>query len=332
MRDIVRDLKLFSRADEDDRIAVDVERVLESSQRMAWNEIRHRARLVKDFAPVPPDFANESRLGQVFLNLIVNAAQAIPEGRAESNRIRIGTSLGPGGRVVVEVTDTGSGMPPDVLKRLFAPFFTTKPVGVGTGLGLSICHRIVTALGGEIRAESTLGQGSTFRVFLPPADLAKSSTPTPPTAPARTVRRGRVLVIDDEASVGSAIRRVLGSEHEVIVTNRGGDAIARLGTGERFDVILCDLMMPEMTGMDVHAALVDQWPEQADRMIFLTGGAFTVLAREFLARVPSLRIDKPSTPCRCALSSTTACAERVPIAVGRGRSVNGQLARPARGK
>jgi two-component system, NtrC family, sensor kinase len=138
----VRDLKIFSRAtDEEHRGAVDVQRVLESSLRMAWNEIRHRARLVKEYSNVPAVEANEARLGQVFLNLIVNAAQAIREGDAEHNQIRVTTWLDERGWVVTEVRDSGMGIPPENLQRIFDAFFTTKPVGVGTGLGLSLQAR-----------------------------------------------------------------------------------------------------------------------------------------------------------------------------------------------
>ncbi|HUB07203.1 MAG TPA: response regulator [Myxococcales bacterium] len=293
IRHIVRDLKLFSRAEEEGRRGLDVQRVLESALRMAWNEIRHRARLVKNYAPTPLVEANESRLGQVFLNLIVNAAQSIPEGRAEANEIRVATGLGPGGRVMVEIGDTGSGMPPEILKRLFTPFFTTKPVGIGTGLGLSICHRIVAALGGEISVESTLGRGSMFRVFLPaaPQGIESAEAPVPSLQPA--ARRARILVVDDEPLVGHAIRKTLAHDHEVLTLQRAQEALDRIRGGARYDVILCDLMMPEMTGMDLHAALVNTVRDQADKMIFLTGGAFTSRARAFLDAVANLRLEKP---------------------------------------
>jgi signal transduction histidine kinase len=296
IRDIVRDLKIFSRSEEDKRAAIDVRRVLDSSLRMAWNEIRHRARLVKSYETVPLVYANESRLGQVFLNLIVNAVHAIPEGRAQHNEIRVRTAVGAGGRVVVEIGDSGSGMTPEVLKRLFTPFFTTKPIGVGTGLGLSICHRIVSALGGEITVASKVGAGSTFTVALPvatevmPAEMPASTSSAPP------ARRGRVLVIDDELIIGRAVTRTLGGDHEVVVVSQAREALAMLSGEERFDVILCDLMMPEMTGMDFHEALSASDPEQAKRIIFLTGGAFTVRARTFLDHAPNLRIEKPFDP------------------------------------
>jgi signal transduction histidine kinase len=293
IRNIVRDLKLFSRSEDEKRGPVDVQRVIESSLRMAWNEVRHRAHIVKNYTMVPRVEANESRLGQVVLNLIVNAAQSIPEGRAEANEIRVGTLLGPGGRVVIEISDSGSGIPPDVLKRLFTPFFTTKPAGVGTGLGLSICQRIVTALGGEITVESTVGEGSTFRVALPAAPNAMADDPALLQAVPPPSRRGRILVVDDEPMIVNVVRRTLAKDHDVEVATTAREAMAKLDGQARYDIILCDLMMPDMTGMDLHEHVRKRWPEEAQRMIFLTGGAFTARARSFLDNVANLRLEKP---------------------------------------
>lgn len=293
VRAIVRDLKIFSRTEEDKRGPVDVHRVLDSSLRMAWNEIRHRASLVKDYRPVPPVDANESRLGQVFLNLVVNAAQAIPEGHADANQIRVSTDVGADGGVVVAIRDSGSGMGPEVQERLFTPFFTTKPVGVGTGLGLSICHRIVTSIGGEIGVESQVGRGTVFTVTLPPmADVAVEAAPPLP-AEGAAVRRGRVLVVDDEALVLAAVRRTLAPEHEVTTTTSAQEALSLVTAGAKFDVILCDVMMPFMTGMHLYAELCRVAPDQAERVVFVTGGAFTPRAREFLETSRNLRIEKP---------------------------------------
>jgi nitrogen-specific signal transduction histidine kinase/CheY-like chemotaxis protein len=292
VRLIVRDLKIFSRSDEEKRGAVEVRRVIESSLRMAWNEIRHRACLVKDYGDVPSVEANEGRLGQVFLNLIVNAAQSIPEGRADKNEIRIVTRMDDQGRVVVEVRDTGSGIPESVISRIFDPFFTTKPIGVGTGLGLSICHRIIVKLGGQIQVESQAGRGTVFRVILP-ASTGDTTKAPPLAAAAAPRRRGRILVVDDEPMLCSAVRRMLSSEHEVLAMTSARDAMGRISEGERFDVILCDLMMPEVTGMDLHAELLQLAPEQAERLVFMTGGAFTSRAREFLDQVRNPRIEKP---------------------------------------
>jgi signal transduction histidine kinase len=293
VRLIARDLKVFSRAgDEERRGAVDIHAVLESSVRMASNEIRHRARLVKDYGEMPLVEANEARLGQVFLNLIVNAAQAIPEGQAEANEIRLVTRMDGVGRVVVEVRDTGAGIPQAVLPRIFHAFFTTKPVGIGTGLGLAICHRIVTAYGGEITVESQVGSGTVFRIALPPAraDLAEVA---PTESETIRGRRGRILVIDDEPMLCTTIQRVLAGEHDVTIVTAAKDALRRVSGGEEFDLILSDMMMPEMTGMDLHRELVAIAPDQARRMVFMTGGAFTDNARQFLAQSTIASIEKP---------------------------------------
>ncbi len=294
VRDIVRQLKLFSRTEEQVRTEpVDVHRVLETAIGMAWNELRHRARLVRDYSERLLVDADEGRLGQVFLNLIVNAAQAIGEGNVEHNELRIVTQR-LDGDVVVEVRDTGAGMSEEHLARVFEPFFTTKPVGMGTGLGLSICHGIITSFGGRMEVESALGKGSTFRVILPATASARREA-TLRVAPVRSVapRRGRLLVVDDEPMIGMAIRRTLQREHEVVTLTSAREALTRILGGERFDVILCDVMMPEMSGMELHEELTRRAPELADRMVFLTGGAFTPQAREFLARVKNQRREKP---------------------------------------
>jgi len=293
VRNIVRDLRIFSRVDEDKRSPVDVERVLDSAVRMAWNEVRHRARLTKEYHRVPAVEANEARLGQVFLNLIINAAQAIDEGAAERNEIRVRLSCDPHGNVVISVGDSGSGMTPAMRSRLFTPFVTTKPPGLGTGLGLSICHRIVTGLGGTITVDTEMGKGTEFRVVLPPS-VDRPLDPTPVLLGDRASgRRGRVLVVDDEPMITQVVRRTLTKEHDVFTLDNAEDGYARIVAGEWFDVILCDLLMPQWSGMDFHAQLARSYPEQAERMVFFTGGAFTPKAREFLERVHNHRLEKP---------------------------------------
>jgi PAS domain S-box-containing protein len=292
VRHIVRDLKLFSRAQDEKRGPVAMERVIESTIRMAWPEIRHRAKLVKDYQPLPPVLANESRLGQVCLNLLVNAAQAIPEGHADKNEIRVSAKVD-AGQVVVEIRDTGVGMPPDVLRRVFTPFFTTKSVGVGTGLGLSICHRIISALGGEITVDSVVGKGTAFRVALPAAPANAVEEPNPPIVSPPAARRGRVLVVDDEPMILNIVRRILSPSHDIETVTSAGEAMERFKGGVTFDVIICDLMMPHVTGMDLYAEILQLDAEQAKRMIFLTGGAFTPRARTFLDEVENARIEKP---------------------------------------
>jgi PAS domain S-box-containing protein len=291
---IVGDLKLFSRAEDVQMAPVDVKDVLESTLRMAWNEVRHRAKLVRRYQDVPTVMGNSSRLGQVFLNLLVNAAQAIPEGRADDHEIRVGTSTDDRGRAVIEIEDTGVGMKPETLRQIFDPFFTTKPAGVGVGLGLSICQRLVNAMGGEISAESSFGKGSLFRVVLPPSEqVVRPTDPAPPIHEGPATRRGRILVVDDERMIGTVVRRMLGKEHEVVVTTSAEEALGHIGSGERFDLILCDLMMPVLTGMDFYHRLSEMDSAQAARVVFLTGGAFTPKARAFLDEVENARLEKP---------------------------------------
>jgi PAS domain S-box-containing protein len=309
IRRTVRDIGTFSRAQDEEKVGpVDLRRVIEAAVGIAGNEMRHRARLVEDYGPVPPVDANESRLGQVFLNLLVNAVQAIPEGGIGEDEIGIRTFVDPAsGRVIAEIRDSGVGMTEEVKRRLFTPFFTTKPPGVGTGLGLSICHRILTAIGGTIEVQTRAGVGTTFRVSLPASHASiVDDAPSPADDVARS-RRGRVLVVDDEPMVAIVLEYLLSDHHDVEVVNAAALALGRIERGEVYDVILCDLMMPQMTGMDLYEAVRDIAPEQARRMIFLTGGAFTARAREFLDSVENTRVEKPFDPRRLK----TLVAERI---------------------
>ncbi|HXX66487.1 MAG TPA: PAS domain S-box protein [Polyangiaceae bacterium] len=292
VRKIVRGMKIFVRADEERRELLEIPRVLEVAINMAFNEVRHRARLVKDFEGSPAVMGDESRLVQVFINLIVNAAHAISEGAAEKNEIRITTKID-GTNAVVEVRDTGRGIPPEMLGRIFDPFFTTKPVGVGVGLGLSITHGIIAGLGGEITVKSQVDVGTIMRVVIPLARV-DAVPETPPLAKhvSHAPRRGRILVVDDDPMVGRSLSRVLRG-HDVTTVVSGKAALDALLSGATFDVIVCDLMMPEMTGMQLHSELTTRMPNVCDNMIFVTGGAFTVAARDFLDRVPNHRFEKP---------------------------------------
>jgi CheY-like chemotaxis protein len=279
---IVRDVKTFARGDDDVRGPLDVAAVVDAALQLAGSDLRQRARLVRDFARVPKVEANESRLGQVFLNLLVNAAQALPEGRDNEVRVRI---FAPDERaVVVEITDTGTGIPADALPRVFDPFFTTKPVGVGTGLGLFVCQGIVASLGGTLELESVEGKGTTVRVRLPAIDPAAVPVPSvPPVSSAPTAtRRARVLLVDDEPSLGRALAAALRGEHDVVAVTSGQEALELFAVDDDFDVVLSDLMMPRMTGMALWARVNATRPELAARFVFVTGGAFTPEAAAFL--------------------------------------------------
>jgi PAS domain S-box-containing protein len=290
VRDIVRDLKSLSVPNDDRLGPVDVERTLDGAAATAAHEIRLRACLVKEYGTVPFAWANEGRLAQVFVNLLVNAAQAIPEGAASDNEIRMVTRE-EGGLVVVEIQDTGTGIAPEDLPRVFEPFFTTKAKGVGTGLGLSISHTIVSALGGTLTAERGSPRGALFRVTLPRSNeaLTRGSAEA---SRAESERRARILVVDDEPNMVRVLAELL-SPHDVTIAYSGREAISQLSGDASFDVVVCDLQMNEGTGVDVYEHLCQRAPDVARRVIFTTGGAFTDGAREFLARCPQPVLEKP---------------------------------------
>ena len=290
VRRIVSDLKTFSRADKEELGPVDVHEVIESTLNMAISELRHRAKLVREFGDVPRCRANASRLGQVFLNLLMNAAQALPIGRAKENTVTVRTAT-EGNDVLVHVSDSGAGISPEVMRRIFDPFFTTKEVGVGTGLGLSICHNIVRSMSGEISVASTLGEGTTFTVRLPMSDGTTSLRMHESLAP-RSVRPRRVLVIDDEPEVGRAVRRVL-RQHHVEVVRSGSDGLRVLRNDPTVDLVLCDLMMPNVSGMELYEMVRQEHPHLAERFVFVTGGAFSREAQDFLEDPERRVLEKP---------------------------------------
>ena len=291
VRRIVQDLRIFSRADEERRSAVDLESLLESALRLLRSEIQYRARLVKKFAKVPPVEANEAQLGQVLLNLVANATSAIEPGAVARNEINIELACTDGETIELTIRDTGCGISPSAQARLFTPFGNTKP-GTGLGLGLSLSRRIVAALGGTLMCESEPGKGSLFRLTLP-ACGARANSRAPARPHVSAPRRGRVLVLDDEPLVTEVVRRTLTAEHDVLMLDNAVEALARIRAGERFDVVLCDLIMPQMTGMDFHAALARAYPEQAARVVFVTAGAFIPQARQFLDGLPNPHLHKP---------------------------------------
>jgi two-component system NtrC family sensor kinase len=299
IRDIVRDLRTFARGDPDTLGPVDVQTTLEFSISMALPQLRQRAQLVRQYQPVRSVMGNESRLGQVFLNLLVNAAQAIPEGSSPGQAVTVALHEGEPGWVVVEVSDTGSGIAAEHLPHIFEPFFTTKPLGLGTGLGLSVCHGIITGLGGEIQVDSAPGKGTTFRIRLPEAPPPTLVVPGAVLPALRPPTARNVLIIDDDPEVRLALSRIIGPPHCVELAPTAREAQQRLVEhGEDFDVIFCDLMMPDLTGMELHDIVARKRPELLSRMVFMSAGAFTPRAMEFVERGDIRRIDKPFDPAR----------------------------------
>jgi PAS domain S-box-containing protein len=315
---IVRNLKVYSRGGDDPAGPVTLEEALDKAAELAHNQVRHRARLVRDYHETRPVQAHEDRLVQVFLNLLVNAAQAIGPGDIGRQEIRLVTQpLGDFSEV--RVSDTGHGIPAEIRERIFDPFMTTRPLGEGTGLGLWICHDLVVGWGGTIEIESEPGRGTTVIVRLPCAPDASQMqasasppepsaamasalpSPSPATAPSSEVAMSkpaaallpRVLIVDDEALIGRLLQHGLRDVADVTVLTSGQAARDRLELDPDWSLILCDLMMPDLTGMELHAWLAETRPQLAERMVFISGGAFGGDSAAFLETVRDRTLEKP---------------------------------------
>ena len=292
VRDIVRDLKTFSRPAGDELVAVDIDQVVESAARMAWNEVKHRAQLTKKLGAPRAVLATEPRLAQVVVNLLLNAAHAVEEKGVRAGEIVVLTGTDRDGNVFLEVEDDGPGMTPDVVARIFDPFFTTKRVGKGTGLGLFICHSIVSGFRGRIVVDSTPGRGTRVRVILPVADASVPSRVVPSEGGPATAR-ARVLVVDDDVQIAACLSRMLSKHHDVHVVTLASGALDALSRGPAFDVVLCDVMMPDVDGIQLYTTVQRNLPEMAKRFVFMTGGAFTESTREKLSELRVPILEKP---------------------------------------
>lgn len=293
IRRIVRGLRALAR-EERDPVATDCLEVIELSLSMSMHELRHKATVTVDAHNVPPVLADDSRLSQVLVNLLANAGQAFETADPERNSVVISAFATSATRVGIVVSDNGPGIAPDVLPRVFDPFFTTKPVNTGTGLGLSISHSIISALGGTITCRSEPGEGTSFEIILPAATTARapSLVPTPVQQPHA---RGRILVVDDDSSVLVVIARVLHGLHDVVARDDARDALDLIETGERYDLVLCDLTMPHLDGTELYERVRSIDPAQASRFVFITGAVIDSDAAARLASLGNERIDKPFT-------------------------------------
>ena len=298
VRDVVKGLRRFAgRQPEAAHQPIDVRGDIDAAVAIARSHVAGRAKLeVHVPASLPAVVAGPNELGQVVLNLLVNASHAIPEGDPAANRVRV-EARGEGRSVIIEVSDTGAGMAPAVMSRIFDPFFTTKPFGSGTGLGLAISHGIVTAAGGTIDVRSEPARGTTFRVTLPAsAEPARSTGYWDGADGQGTAERLRLLVVDDDPRVGRSLARVLGQDHDVEALTSAVQAVERIERGERWDAILCDLAMPDLSGREVAERLGRTAPDAAARLVFVTGGPVTDDVAAFLASHGRRVVEKPADP------------------------------------
>ncbi|WP_437595365.1 ATP-binding protein [Sorangium sp. So ce590] len=302
--DIVRDLKLFASPPQPEgarRALTDANRTVESALSLTRGQIIERAQIVKSLSEVPPVLMEDGRLGQVIVNLLVNAAQAIskPGSKHEAREQTVTVETrSDGDTVEIVVTDSGAGIAEENLPRIWTPFFTTKGPEVGTGLGLSISREIIERVGGQITAESPVPGsdppgGARFVISLPAAGRAEEATPSVAPVPRLVSTRARVLVVEDEASLARALCEQLGRVHQVAVAPSADAAMGMLAGGQRFDVVLCDLRMPGMSGDVFYTRIRESDPALAQGFIFMTGVGFGADVERFLASSGRPLLEKP---------------------------------------
>lgn len=288
---IVKNLLLFVREARPERRAVNLNETVERTTSLRNYELRvENIELTQDLGQeLPPVMADPAQLQQVFLNLLINAEQAIRQGRGEGT-IRVRTRKSAAGRVIFEISDSGPGIPQEIIPQIFDPFFSTKPFGTGTGLGLSITSGIVKEHGGEISVQSQLGHGAKFIVELPAADVAPIPVSSPPKnrnvvpAPVRIHRAANVLIIEDEPTVAHLIADVLieeGFTAEIVLDGR--DGLERAARGD-YALIICDLRMPHLDGRAIYRELSAKGNPMRHKLMFVTGDTLAPRALEFLEK------------------------------------------------
>lgn len=292
VRAIVRDLNRFSRV-EHQTTPVNVNDCVQKAVQLASAELRYRAQVVQVLDTVPPVRAADGRLVQILLNLLINAAHAIAPGRPDQNRVLVSTRHTESS-VFVSVQDTGVGIPEHLHRRVFEPFFTTKTGGHGTGLGLFVCYNYVTELGGKISLDSDGRSWTKFEIELPAVERARDAAPAPHVGQLAP-KQGRILAIDDEEIIRRGIVAALGSTNAIDAVASAEEALAKIEQGAEYDLILCDLQMPGLTGPRFYAALHERHPQLLARVMFMTGGAFTEEAQRFLEDVNPTVLPKPFT-------------------------------------
>jgi PAS domain S-box-containing protein len=291
---ITRDLRTFSRPEDSSLSPVDMRGVVLTVLKLMGKEVEARARLLLELQPTRPVMGNEARLVQVVLNLVVNAIQALPVGSVETNEVHLRTR-DDGAQVLLEVSDSGPGVPVADRDRIFEPFFTTKEIGKGTGLGLFVCRNIVQGLAGDVEVLDRPAGGALFRVTLPAAPAGPAPRAEPSPAAKAVMAAGRhVVLIEDDSMVARALTLQLRSAgYRVTAMTDGKEGLELLRTRPDADLVFCDLMMTGMTGMDLAEALASEAPDVAAKIVFMTGGAFLPRAREFVARHLERTVDKP---------------------------------------
>ena len=298
MAKIVRNLLLFARQRPSERTTVNLNDVMEQTLALRINQLTVSGIAVekKFIRGLPPVLADPHQLEQVFLNLLLNAEQAMLEGKT-GGRIILNTNVSRDARTVsAEVIDDGPGIPQDALPHVFEPFFTTKTVGSGTGLGLSVSYGIVEEHGGHLTVESRPGR-TVFRLELPVAQSTAAQRATPAGSPMIVTGEGRAaLVVEDEASVLDLIVTILSQTGwRVDVASGGHEGLERVRQ-QRYDLIVSDIRMPDGDGEEFYRDATTDDPSLGSRFIFITGDTANREAFSFLRDAGALVVEKPFQP------------------------------------
>jgi two-component system cell cycle sensor histidine kinase/response regulator CckA len=291
---IVANLSSFSTPDETSERLLEAPQIVNRAYELARSQLRYRARFATDFQSAPRILADEAELTQVLVNLLVNAAQALPDGHADTNQILVRV-YDDDDHAVVEVCDTGPGLADDVAELVFKPFFTTRDAKMHQGLGLTTSRAIVRSWGGEILGSNAPSGGAMFRVTLPATKTERRSESTAiTTTAASSILSRRVLLVDDEALICQSLATMLRRRsYSVRSASSGRQALEALQDDGTYDAIVCDVMMPEITGVDVQRWLADNRPELCPRVIFVTGNGLSEEAKRFINELPNQRLSKP---------------------------------------
>lgn len=299
--DIVRDLRIFSRSDSDreDLQLVDVSDLIDQALRLVGRQISTIARIERDYSrDLPQVLVPQGRLAQVLINLLVNAAHAIEEVQRPVHRVRIVTRTDDE-FLAISISDTGPGIVPEAIERIFDPFYTTKRAGHGTGLGLSISRSIMQDLGGDLIVESVHGSGATFILLLPIPDQASirthlGSTTVPAPRSVNLLRR-TVLLVDDDEYILSAYARALGRSCDVLMASDGREAIELLSSGSHADALVTELSLPDLDGKELYEWVQTARPDLASRTVFVTAEATLQRYESFMSGLPNRVLLKPAT-------------------------------------
>lgn len=302
IKTVVASLDAFARPDSRSLATLQIGEVLEHARHLAEHQTRWQSTVALQIEPLPPLVGVREKLLRVFLNLLSNAAQARPEEASAPTAVTV-RARALDQMIVVDVIDNGTGIDAAAMPHIFDAFFTTRSDESAAGLGLSTARELVEQHGGTIEADSIVGHGTTVRVklpidnglepFAPPAVDAASAQAEEHAPPAEATRRRRVLLIDDEPLLRSVTTQLLEIDFDVETASDGDEALERLRHDAAFDVVICDLMMPNLDGPALFDALGKFAPMLRERMVFMTGGAFTERAQTFLKTQPVAVLQKP---------------------------------------